>query len=153
MSRISSSCQNNRGFVFVCLGLTAYEFSTWLYDHLHGIWLGNWLAYIQAMKLEDQVMSAAIIDTTALNSLFDNQKRLDDVFDSIFNDDNYFICSVSSTPSAGNGSTHNTSRSYTPKQSPVKGSLLMIKARFPYFFMLPIVLELAAIYVLVTNLL
>lgn len=98
-------------------------------------------------------MSAAAIDTNVLNSLLDNQKKLDDVFDAIFDDDNYFISSVCSTPSESHGSTYNTSRSFTPKPSPVRDSLLTIKAQCPYFFMLPIVLEIAAIYVVVTHLL
>ncbi len=97
-------------------------------------------------------MSAATIDTNVLNSLFDNQKRLDDVFDSIFNDD-CFIISGYSAPSENPSSTSNTSRSYTPKQSSVRTSLLTIKERHPYFFMLPIVLELVAIYLVMTHLL
>jgi hypothetical protein len=44
-------------------------------------------------------MYAATIDRHALNGLFDNQKKLDDLFDSIFDDDNYFISSTSSSQS------------------------------------------------------
>jgi len=99
-------------------------------------------------------MSAAAIDTNVLNSLFDNQKRLDDVFDSIFDDDNYFIISsVCSTLSENHCSTYNPDRSHTPKPNPVRDSLLTIKEQCPYFFMLPIVLEIAAIYFVVTQLL
>jgi hypothetical protein len=98
-------------------------------------------------------MSAAAIDTTVLNSLFDNQKRLDDMFDSVFDDNNYLISSVCSTLSELNCSSYNAERSHTPKPSPVRDSLLTIKEQYPYFFMLPIVLEIAAIYILVTQLL
>ena len=98
-------------------------------------------------------MGAAIIDTNVLNSLFDNQKRLDDVFDSIFDDDNYFISSVCSTPSESRCPTYNTSRAYTPKPSPVRDRLLTVKEQYPYFFLLPVVLEIATMYVVVSHLL
>lgn len=98
-------------------------------------------------------MSAAAIDTTVLNSLFDNQKRLDDMFDSVFDDNNYLINSVCSTLSEHHCSSYNAERSHTPKPSPVSDSLLTIKEQYPYFFILPIVLEIAAIYVVVTQLL
>lgn len=98
-------------------------------------------------------MSAAVIDSNVLNSLFENQNKLDDLFDSIFDDDNYFICSVSSSQSESHCSAHNASRSFTPKPSRVRESLLTIKEQCPHFFMLPIVLEVAAIYFVVSNLL
>jgi len=34
-------------------------------------------------------MTAAAIDVNILNDLFDNQKKLDDVFDSLFDDDSF----------------------------------------------------------------
>ncbi len=98
-------------------------------------------------------MSAAAIDTTVLNSLFDNQKRLNDMFDSIFDDNNYLISSVCSTLSEHHCSSYNADRSHTLKPSPVSDSLLTSKEQYNYFFMLPIGLEIAAIYVVVTQLL
>lgn len=95
-------------------------------------------------------MYAATIDRHALNGLFDNQKKLDDLFDSIFDDDNYFISSASSSQSY---SAPKVTRSFTPKPSPVRDSLLRVKEQTPYFFMLPIVLEIAAIYFVVGQLL
>ena len=96
-------------------------------------------------------MSATTIDPLVLNSLFDNQKRLDDVFNSIFDDDTCFVSSVYSSPSESHGSTYYTSRSFAPKPSPVRNSLLTIREQHPYIFLLPILLEIAAIYLVVTN--
>lgn len=96
-------------------------------------------------------MSAVAIDSNALNGLFDNQRKLDDLFDSIFDDDNYFISSVSSSQSENPYTVSSARRSITPKQSPIRESLLTIKEQCPYFFVLPIVLEIAAIYLVVAN--
>lgn len=98
-------------------------------------------------------MSATIIDRNALNGLFDNQRKLDDLFDSIFDDDNYFISSVSPSPSGNRCTVSSADGSFTSKQGKVKESLLSIKEQCPYFFMLPIVLEIAVIYFVVTNVL
>ncbi|AEG02601.1 hypothetical protein [Methylomonas methanica] len=98
-------------------------------------------------------MSATTIDRNALNGLFDNQRKLDDLFDSIFDDDNYFISSVSPSPSRNRCATSSADGSFTQKQNKVKESLLTIKEQSPYFFMLPIVLEIAVIYFVVTNVL
>ncbi|QPK62743.1 hypothetical protein IVG45_18185 [Methylomonas sp. LL1] len=98
-------------------------------------------------------MSAATIDSNVLNSLFENQNKLDDLFDSIFDDGSYFISSVSSSQSENLYLTSSTPRSITPKQSRVRESLLTIKERCPYFFILPIMLEIAAIYFVASSLL
>lgn len=96
-------------------------------------------------------MYTAAIDGNVLNGLFDNQKKLDDLFDSIFDDDNYFISSASSSSSAEK--CYSAERQYSPSSSRVTESLLEMKSRSPYFFMLPIVLEVAVIYFVVANLL
>jgi hypothetical protein len=98
-------------------------------------------------------MYAATIDRNALNGLFDNQKKLDDLFDSIFDDDNYFISSASSSPSESLYTAPSMTRKFIPKPSPVRDSLLAVKEQYPYFFMLPIVLEITAIYFVAANLL
>lgn len=98
-------------------------------------------------------MSAAVIDSKVLNSLFENQKRLDDVFDSIFADDSYFISSVCASQSESHCSTYDESPSFMPAPSRMRESQLTIKVQRPYFFVLPIVLEIAGIYFLVVNLL
>jgi len=96
-------------------------------------------------------MSAVAIDRNALNGLFDNQRKLDDLFDSIFDDDNYFINSVSSSPTENFYVASSATRSITAEQSRVRESVLTIKEQCPYFFVLPIVLEIAAIYLVVAN--
>ncbi len=96
-------------------------------------------------------MSAAIIDSNVLNSLFDNQKKLDDLFDSIFDDDSYFISSASSSQPESLYVASNATRSFTPKQSRVRESLLMIREQYPYFYVLPVVLEIVAIYFVLVN--
>ena len=108
------------------------------------------MLFTKANELEGCVMYAATIDRHALNGLFDNQKKLDDLFDSIFDDDNYFI---SSTITSQPYTVPKATRTFTPKPSPVKDFLLRIKEQTPYFFMLPIVLEIAAIYFVVAHLL
>lgn len=46
------------------------------------------------MSAEDNKMTAAAIDLDTLNELFDNQKKLDDVLNSMF-DDETFLSSLS----------------------------------------------------------
>jgi hypothetical protein len=110
------------------------------------------MLFTKANELEGCVMYAATIDRHALNGLFDNQKKLDDLFDSIFDDDNYFISSTSSSQSESLYSMPSRAHKFTPKPSPVKDSLLRVKENSPYVFMLPIVLEIAAIYFVVSHL-
>ena len=98
-------------------------------------------------------MYAATIDRNALNGLFDNQKKLDDLFDSIFDDDNYFISSASPSQSGHPYSSAKVTRSFTSKPTPVRDALLKVKEQSPYAFMLPIVLEIAVMYFVVTHLL
>jgi hypothetical protein len=107
------------------------------------------MLFTKANEWEGCVMYAATIDRNALNDLFDNQKKLDDLFDSIFDDDNYFISTIASQPYTAPKAT----RTFTPKPTPVRDSLLRVKEQTPYFFMLPIVLEIAAIYFVVAHLL
>ncbi|MDT4288457.1 hypothetical protein RO575_02690 [Methylomonas sp. MO1] len=94
-------------------------------------------------------MNAITLDRNALNGLFENQKKLDDLFDSIFDDDNFFISSApASVPSAIRYPEH--SPSYD--RSKVIESLYTIK-HHPMFFVLPITLELSVFYWVVTHLL
>jgi len=79
-------------------------------------------------------MYVTAIDKNALNGLFDNQKKLDDLFDSIFDEENFLF-----TSSSGANTKH----------SAIAEPLL--KAQNPYLFMFPIVLEIAAIYLVVSN--
>jgi hypothetical protein len=98
-------------------------------------------------------MNTVAIDSYALNSLFDNQKKLDAMFDSIFDDNNFFINSSSSSSEAGGSySTFEVERQVSYDSCDVKKSIFAIKqSRFVYA--LPIVLEIGVFYLLVTNLL
>lgn len=97
-------------------------------------------------------MNTVALDRNTLNGLFDNQKKLDDLFDSIFDDDNFFI---NSSPASSQSKSRypdfdaETQRLYGGN---VKGSSLAIKHN-PFHYALPIVLEIAVIYLVVTNLL
>ena len=96
-------------------------------------------------------MSASAIDRNALNGLFDNQQKLDDLFDSIFDDDNYFISSTSSSASVPSYSVNEVSYAQSQQSRRFQESLLLVKQHNPYFFVLPVVLEIAVIYFVVTN--
>ncbi len=76
-------------------------------------------------------MTAAAIDVNILNDLFDNQKKLDDVFDSLFDDDS-FITLDESTPIIESYSSFDD---IVPQKSRSLTSLVI-----------PIALEIVAIY-------
>lgn len=99
-------------------------------------------------------MYTAAIDGHALNGLFDNQKKLDELFDSIFDDENYFISSSSPSMSSSKSAyaAYDEGRLSQSRQGKLTESLSMLKNQSPYFFLLPIMLEVAAIYFIVTNL-
>ncbi|OQW67950.1 MAG: hypothetical protein BVN35_20145 [Proteobacteria bacterium ST_bin11] len=99
-------------------------------------------------------MNAINLDRNALNGLFENQKKLDDLFDSIFDDDNFFI---SSAPASVQTPIHHPELKveHPPPaydRSKVIESLYTIK-HHPLFFVLPITLELSVFYWVVTHLL
>lgn len=96
-------------------------------------------------------MTAAAFDPNLLNSLFDNQKKLDDLFDAIFDDDNVFASNVASSlslASSGYASDPAPSRQHYPGRD----TTLTIKPRHPGFLVLPIVLEVALIYAVIAYL-
>ncbi len=98
-------------------------------------------------------MNTVAIDSNTLNSLFDNQKKVDAMFDSIFDDNSYFIDISSPSYQAGSReSAFSVENRISYGNTDVKESLLAIK-RNPLFYALPIVLEIAVIYLVVTNLL
>jgi len=98
-------------------------------------------------------MYTAAIDGHALNGLFDNQKKLDELFDSIFDDENYFINSSAPASSSTSSSyaTYKRDRGFEPRQGGMVESLALIFDHCPYFYLLPIVLEITAIYFIVAN--
>jgi len=97
-------------------------------------------------------MNTIAIDSHALNSLFDNQKKLDELFDSIFDDNSFFINSAPSSQTVSRKSTIDVESSDAYDSGSVKKSVLGIKHN-PLFYVLPIVLEIALFYLALTNLL
>lgn len=98
-------------------------------------------------------MNAVAIDTNMMNSLFDNQKKVDELFDSIFDDDNFFIgTSSSSSQAESRRSTFDVESKVSFDDEKVKDSLLAIRTHNPVYLILPVVLEIAAIYYFVSNL-
>ena len=89
-------------------------------------------------------MGSAVIDKNTLNSLFQNQERLDDLFDSIFDDGDYFISSESSSVIAC--PVKDEVYSFNPTRNTARA-----KGQSPYFFVIPVALELAMIYFVVTH--
>jgi len=90
-------------------------------------------------------MNTAAIDTNILNDLFDNQKKLDDVFDSIFDEDPF----LDSFPSSASQNSYAVDNDYayfnanvnvnekTDNQTSTQSSLQLI---------MPVVLEIAVLY-------
>lgn len=97
-------------------------------------------------------MNTVAIDGNTLNGLFDNQKKLDELFDSIFGDESYFINSApSSSQSESRHSAVDTDNQFSYGGT-LEKSFLAIKPNRLYYI-LPIVLEISVIYLAVTNLL
>lgn len=100
-------------------------------------------------------MNSVSIDINTLNDLFDNQKKMDELFDSIFDDDNYFVDSSSSSSSktVSSYSSYDEESPISYGNDSVKESHLAIRIQNPYYFILPVVLEIGAIYWIAANLL
>ena len=98
-------------------------------------------------------MNTISIDRNALNSLFDNQKKLDDLFDSIFDEDNFFISNVAVSAQAVYSYPElKIKNTFTYDNNKVIESFCAFK-HHPCYYVLPITIELTAIYWLMTYLL
>jgi hypothetical protein len=98
-------------------------------------------------------MNTIAIDRNTINSLFDNQKRVDELFDSIFEDDNFFISSSSySSQTESRRSSSDGEKRYSSASDDSKDPIFAIRTHNPAYFVLPIVLEVAIIYYIATNL-
>ncbi len=97
-------------------------------------------------------MNTITLDRNALNGLFDNQKKLDDLFDSIFDDDNYFISSATSSAQSGRYPEFNVESQFSAGGGAVLNSLNAMKHN-TFFYIVPIALEMAVIYLVMTHLL
>ncbi len=97
-------------------------------------------------------MNAVALDKNALNGLFENQKKLDDLFDSIF-DDNTLLFSTAPVPV---NSVTLRPESRVDRQASYKGNAMIESVNemkhHPYFYILPMTLELTVIYWLITHL-
>lgn len=97
-------------------------------------------------------MNTVAMDRNTLNGLFDNQRKLDDLFDSIFDDENFFITATPSSSLSSSRSAAFDSESQSLYGRNANSSISAIKQnRFHY--VIPIILEIAVIYLVVTNLL
>lgn len=96
-------------------------------------------------------MRACAIDGNALSGLFDNQQKLDDLFDSIFEDDNYFISSSASSVSITSDQGGEINFMPIQPSSWLRASRSSVKQYWPYGYVLPLALEIAVIYFVVTH--
>ncbi|MFW5443255.1 MAG: hypothetical protein ACKE51_02970 [Methylococcaceae bacterium] len=95
-------------------------------------------------------MTTASIDIETLDKLFDNQKKLDDVFSSIFDDDDYLQSSSASfndhTP--GKKGQKNSQDTYSNEDYSYNADDLAFvqEKRNIIYVILPVAAEIAAIY-------
>lgn len=90
-------------------------------------------------------MTSAAIDIDTLNNLFDNQKKLDDLFDLMFDED--ALNNSSTSPNIASGNTQKISSYHSEELSfsPEDDSFVQ-NNRSTIGFIMPVVLEIAAIY-------
>jgi len=87
----------------------------------------------------------AAIDLDTLNSLFDNQKRLDDAFDLMFDEDLLINSSVSLNDKAY-GNTQKKKHYSEELSFDPEGDFFVQNERSAIGFVIPVVLEIAVIY-------
>jgi hypothetical protein len=97
-------------------------------------------------------MNTVPINRNVLNGLFDNQKKLDELFDSIFDDNDFINNSPSSSQSGSRSTDFEIESQFSYDDGKVNESLIAIKQN-PFYYVLTIVLEIAAIYFVAINLL
>jgi len=94
-------------------------------------------------------MNAAAIDVDTLNNLFDNQKKLDDIFNSIFdNEDTIVSSSVSSNNQSQSSVQANSQDIFYQDEFTLEfdNEVYVPQKRNALYMVLPVVLEIAAIY-------
>jgi len=92
--------------------------------------------------------TAAAIDLDMLNELFENQKRLDDMFSSIFDDEDPFL---TSTKSNSQETTEDRYQKIRSKENLLlnantKGGFFTQKNRYITHFIMPLLIEIIIIY-------
>ncbi|MBS3954275.1 MAG: hypothetical protein KGZ88_15110 [Methylomicrobium sp.] len=100
-------------------------------------------------------MNTAAIDRETLDLLFHNQNKLDKLFDSVFDDEKYFIDfsapSSQSVSMANNYAAFDPDSSFSYENSHIKDTFLAIKS-MPLHYLLLIAFEFGSIYWLLTSL-
>ncbi|NOQ14165.1 MAG: hypothetical protein GQ583_06770 [Methyloprofundus sp.] len=89
-------------------------------------------------------MTTAAIDIDVLDELFENQKKLDDVLNSFFDDDSFLSSSI---PVDDNVSGSNSVEDFSLSSD---DNILDQKSRNISYLIVPLILEIAAIYYGVT---
>ncbi|NOQ17178.1 MAG: hypothetical protein GQ581_08975 [Methyloprofundus sp.] len=93
-------------------------------------------------------MTTAAIDLDMLNELLDNQKKLDDIFSSAFDDDSF----LSSPMSPNKHELGKTGQKGSPSvQYNTETSVLTQQSRNTTYLVLPVLLEIAVIYYCIMN--
>ncbi|BCG63140.1 MAG: hypothetical protein methR_P0831 [Methyloprofundus sp.] len=91
-------------------------------------------------------MTTAAIDIDTLNELLDNQQKLDDIFSTAFDDDDFLTCSMASTKH-GSGES-----SLAVQQGKRAGATILVQeSKSKVYLVMPVLLEIATIYYCIVN--
>jgi len=88
-------------------------------------------------------MTAAAIDLDVLNELFDNQKKLDDIFGSLFDDDSCLSASSYDEPAPKGSGQKDNQATYSKDNF---ADEFTQESRSTLSLVMPVVLEIAVIY-------
>ena len=94
-------------------------------------------------------MTTAAIDLDALNELFENQNKIDDVFSSIFDEDFFLSSSKSSNDHALGSSGQNGSQDLNSNEDlsfNAEDKIFVQKKRSVTNFVMPVVVEIVVVY-------
>jgi len=87
-------------------------------------------------------MTVSTIDLNALNELLDNQKKLDAIFNSAFDDDSFLDSAMSINNQGYSKSSHKNSM----RAGHTEADVLVQKSRSAAHIIMPVLLEIAVIY-------
>ena len=94
-------------------------------------------------------MTTATIDLDTLNDLFENQKKLDDIFSSIFDDDSFLSNSISLNDQPLGSSGQKSSQDLHSNEDlsfKAEDKTFVQKKRSITHLIMPVVIEIAVIY-------
>ena len=98
-------------------------------------------------------MTTAAIDIDVLDELFENQKKLDDVLNSFFDDDSFLSSSTSFDDNVSGTSAQKGNLNFQSGEDfslDSDDTILDQKSRSIFYFIVPLIMEIAAIYYGVT---